>query len=277
MPRNPRADQIGTGGRIKSESGGGLPRNAHPADSYGKQFRDMAANTEIPMTKLLRDYPRPDITVEETDYGMRIIALRHMDDGRTHVRITNQIFPEAICIPMSREMIITQWHVPVDDETCYWYSMFTSFDKPVDKQKMRDQRLKEHRLPDYAPIKNRRNNYGFDPEEQSRETYTGMGLDINVHDQWAVESPGRIFDRTKEHLGKTDVAIIKYRRMMRAAINGLRDGNTDALPMRNGMDVGTIYGPVSNDTIGTRDNWQDVFTQSDAERRAACQGWDASI
>jgi len=30
MPRNPRADQIGTGGRIKSESGGGLPRNAHP-------------------------------------------------------------------------------------------------------------------------------------------------------------------------------------------------------------------------------------------------------
>lgn len=29
MPRNPRADQIGTGGRIKSESLGGCPRNAH--------------------------------------------------------------------------------------------------------------------------------------------------------------------------------------------------------------------------------------------------------
>ncbi len=26
-----------------------------PGDSYGKQFRDMAANTEIPMTKPLRD------------------------------------------------------------------------------------------------------------------------------------------------------------------------------------------------------------------------------
>ncbi|GLT11427.1 Rieske 2Fe-2S domain-containing protein [Sulfitobacter porphyrae] len=248
-----------------------------PADSYGKQFRDMAANTEIPMTKLLRDYPRPDITVEETDYGMRIIALRHMEDGRTHVRITNQIFPEAISIPMSREMIITQWHVPVDDETCYWYSMFTSFDKPVDKQKMRDQRLREHRLPYYAPIKNKRNNYGFDPEEQARETYTGMGLDINVHDQWAVESPGRIFDRTREHLGKTDVAIIKYRRMLRAAISSLKDGNTDALPMCNGVDVSKIYGPISNDTIGTRDNWQDVFTQSDAERREACKGWDAKV
>ncbi len=65
-------------------------------------------------------------------------------------------------------MIITQWHVPVDDETCYWYSMFTSFKAPVDKTKMRDQRLQEHRLPDYAPHKNARNNYGYDAEEQGK-------------------------------------------------------------------------------------------------------------
>jgi hypothetical protein len=104
-----------------------------------------------------------------------------------------------------------------------------------------------------------------------------MGLDINVHDQWAVESPGRIFDRTKEHLGKTDVAIIKYRRMMRAAINSLKDGKMDALPMRNGVDVTQIHGPISNDTIGTRNNWQDVFTESDTERRKACKSWDATV
>ena len=188
-----------------------------PEAGYGKQFRDKAGNTEMPMTKLLRDYPRPEIHVEDTDYGLRLTALRHLDDGRTHVRVTNQIFPEAICIPMSREMTITQWHVPVDDETCFWYSMFTSFDKPVDKAVMRDQRLREHRLPDYAPLKNARNNYGYDPEEQAKETYTGMGLDINVHDQWAVESMGRIQDRTQEHLGKTDVGIIRFRRKLRAA------------------------------------------------------------
>src|SRR5690606_8491240 len=167
-----------------------------PNKGYGKQFRDRAANTDIPMTQLLREYPRPDIKVEETDYGLRLISLRHMNDGRSHVRVTNQIFPEAICIPMSNEMTITQWHVPIDDENCYWYSMFTSFGKPVDKTVMREQRLKEHRLPDYAPLKNKRNNYGFNPDEQAKLTYTGMGLDINVHDQWAVESPGPILDRT---------------------------------------------------------------------------------
>ncbi|MBX2879620.1 MAG: Rieske 2Fe-2S domain-containing protein [Granulosicoccus sp.] len=248
-----------------------------PADSYGKQFRDKAADTDIPMTKLLRDYPRPEISVEETDYGMRIVALRHLDNGKTHVRVTNQIFPEAISIPMSREMIITQWHVPVDDENCYWYSMFTSFTKPVDKDLMREQRLKEHRLPDYAPIKNKANNYGFNPDEQRDVTYTGMGLDINVHDQWAVESPGAIFDRTKEHLGKTDVAISHYRRMLRKAIDDVKEGRPDTLPMQNGVDASTIVGPISNDTIGPREAWKSVFEASDKDRRAACQDWDATV
>ena len=119
---------------------------------------------------------------------------------------------------MSNEMTITQWHVPVDDTHCYWYSMFTSFTKPVDKVTMREQRLKEHRLPDYAPLKNRTNNYGYNPDEQDTLTYTGMGLDINVHDQWAVESMGPISDRRNEHLGKSDAAIIRYRKLLRKAI-----------------------------------------------------------
>jgi phthalate 4,5-dioxygenase oxygenase subunit len=35
-----------------------------------------------------------------------------------------------------------------------------------------------------------------------------MGDDINVHDQWAVESQGAIQDRTREHLGSTDKASL---------------------------------------------------------------------
>jgi len=244
-----------------------------PSESYGKQFRDRAGSTDIPMTKLLRDYPRPEIRVEEVDHGLRLIALRHMEDGRSHVRVTNQVFPQAICIPMSREMTITQWHVPVDDETCYWYSMFTSFGAPVDKAVMREQRLKEHRLPDYAPLKNKRNNYGFDPEEQARETYTGMGMDINVHDQWAVESMGRIQDRTQEHLGRTDVGIIRYRRMLRAAIERAEQGEIAELPLR-GLAAAGVTGPVAIDAIGPTEEWELLWTEADAARRAPCP-WTA--
>lgn len=198
-----------------------------------------------------------------------------MEDGRTHVRITNQIFPEAICIPMSREMTITQWHVPVDDETCYWYSMFTSFGEPVNKELMREQRLKEHRLPDYAPLKNKRNNYGYDPEEQGTQTYTGMGMDINVHDQWAVESMGRIQDRTDEHLGKSDIAIIRYRRMLRRVIDAVKQGSDD-IPMCNGTPPAQIFGPVSTDAIAADGDWQKAWLDSDTERRQACS-WDAAV
>lgn len=247
-----------------------------PADSYGKQFRDTAADTKIPMTKLLRDYPRPEIKVDETDYGLKLTALRHLDGGQTHVRVTNQIFPQAICIPMSREMTITQWHVPIDDENCYWYSMFTSYDAPVDKDRMRDQRLKEHKLPEYAPLKNASNNYGYDASEQESETYTGMGLDINVHDQWAVESMGAIQDRTQEHLGKTDVAIIQYRRMLRAAIAAVKEGRNEDLLMHNVLDLSTLFGPVSNDAIAKDGDWNKATAESDAERRGACP-WDAVV
>ena len=246
-----------------------------PDEGYGRQFRDKAADSNIPMTQVLREYPRPEITVDETDYGLKITALRHMENDLTHVRVTNAIFPETICIPMSREMTITQWHVPVDDENCYWYTMFTSFNKPVNKELMREQRLAEHELPEYNPIKNKSNDYHYDPAEQETLTYTGMGLDINVHDQWAVEMMGNIQDRTREHLGRSDVAIIRNRRILRQAIKAVAEGKLEALPMQSAQ-AANIIGPLSNDAIAKTDDWQDASWQADMTRRAECP-WDASV
>ena len=45
-----------------------------------------------------------------------------------------------------------------------------------------------------------------------------MGFDINIHDQFACESPGAIADRTKENLGSTDKGIVLYRRLLVDAI-----------------------------------------------------------
>lgn len=248
-----------------------------PEAAYGKQFRDKAAQTDIPMTQILREYPRPDIDVEETEYGLKITALRHLLNEQTHVRVTNQIFPTAICIPMSREMTITQWHVPINDTHCFWYSIFTSFKDPVNKALMKEQRLKEHRLPSYAPLKNKENDYQFDPQEQETLTYTGMGLDINVHDQWAVEGMGPVQDRTQEHLGRSDVAIIRYRRMLRKAIAAVEENaDTLDLPMLNSSDITSIKGPLSNDSIAPKADWYSASEQADNARRSACP-WNATV
>jgi hypothetical protein len=133
---------------------------------------------------------------------------------------------------MSREMTISQWHVPIDDTKHYWYAIFTSFGAPVNKDEMRRQRLELYELPDYRPRKNKDNDYGFDPHEQEHDTFTGMGADINVHDQWACESMGPIQDRTQEHLGTSDKAIAAYRRLLRQALESNGKGETPMMVLK---------------------------------------------
>ncbi len=202
-------------------------------EEYGLQFRATVGNTGVPTTVLMREVPNPSIEVEPTSYGFRLTTTREFgsgpgssptDESFTHVRVTNCVFPNAITIPMSADISITQWHVPIDDESCYWYSMFVSYDEPVDADVMRAQRLDAVDLipgdpKTYRPKTGRADNWGHDPTEQRDLTYTGMGFDINVHDQWAVESPGAIHDRTKEHLSPADVGIRTQRRMMLAAMD----------------------------------------------------------
>jgi len=239
-----------------------------PTLGYGKLFRDTSIDSEIPMTRLMREHPRPQIEVEPTDFGMRIVTLRRISDADTHVRVTNLVFPHAFVIPMSSEMTITQWHVPIDDTRHYWYAIFTSFGAPVDKDEMRRQRLELYQLPDYAPRKNKSNDYGFDPHEQAHATFTGMGADINVHDQWACESMGPIADRTKEHLGQSDKAISAYRRSLRAAIEAAGQGGKPPMVLDEPA-AEKLTGPAAIDGIGPTDGWQAYWRATDATRRKA--------
>ena len=234
---------------------------------YGQQFRDNVDN--IPMTKLLRDYCRPEIRVENTDFGHRLIALRNLNNNGMHVRVTNQIFPSAIHIPLSNEMTLTQWHVPIDDFRSYWYAMFTSFGDPVDKDLMRKQRLELYELPDYIPKKGKWNNYGYNPMEQISETYTGMGSDINVHDQWAVESQGSIQDRTKETLATSDVAIKAYRKNLIKSIQQQDRSDVNLSHYDHSI-------PKAIDVIASLDNWEKAWTEAEMKRRQSCS-WKSTI
>lgn len=235
--------------------------------AYGQQFRFSTEENDMAITKVLREYDCPEIEIERTETGIRLYALRRLNDDNVHVRVTNQIFPNAIIIPISNEMMLTQWHVPIDDTTSWWYAIFSSYSEKVDKEKMRNDRLKLYTLPDYRPRKNRANNYGFNAEEQRNRTYTGMGDDINVHDQWAVESLGKIQDRTKEHLGTTDKAIIANRKIMIRAIEALENGAEPEITLRP-ANPATCRGPVAIDTIAPAKSWRDTWKMTAVERRS---------
>jgi hypothetical protein len=131
---------------------------------------------------------------------------------------------------------------------------------------MRAQRLEVYELPDYRSKKNRANAYGFDPHEQQQKTYTGMGEDINVHDQWAVESLGRIQDRTREHLGASDKAISAYRRLLKRSIEQVKGGQAPVLAV--GAEEGVrLTGPLTIDGIAANAELPTYAAETDRRRR----------
>ena len=246
----------------------------------GKQFRSAAAGTadglingqEWPMTRIMREFAKPDISFSDKPWGLQLTTLRPMTEALTHVRVTQAIFPATFVIPLSETMTITQMHVPVDDTHTYWYTFFTSFAGPLDKEAMRAQRQQFISLPDYIPNAGRHNNWGFSPDEQMSTTYLGMGEeDINVHDQWAVESMGAIADRTREHLGTTDKVIMANRRMLLKAIDAVEHGGK-APGIADAAQSAQMTGPDTVDGIAPADDWQ-AWWQAAADAKRSQAPW----
>jgi phthalate 4,5-dioxygenase len=229
--------------------------------SYGKQFRaasaGVVAGQRWPMTRVMREVCSPEIHVQEVQPGLtRLTALRAISDEQTHVRVTHTAFPSTFVIPLSETITITQMHVPVDDTHTYWYSFFTSFGAPLDQATMRRQRVAHMTLPHYTPVNGRHNNWNFNPEEQRTRTFLGMGEDdINLHDQWAVESMGAIQDRTREHLGTSDKAIMANRRVLLAAIKTVQEGGTPPMAL-NAEQAAALQGPDTMDCMAPASGWQ---------------------
>ena len=242
--------------------------------TYGRQFR-AASVGEVdgqrwPMTRVMREVCSPEIHHDEVAPGLtRLTTLRLINDQLTHVRVTHAAFPHTFVIPLSETVTITQMHVPVDDTHTYWYTFFTSFAGPLDKETMRQQRLAHMTLPDYVPIHGRHDHWNFNPDEQRTRTYLGMGEeDINLHDQWAVESMGAIADRTREHLGTSDKVIMANRRVLLKAIATVQQGGTPPMALTPEQ-AATLTGPDTMDCIAPAAHWQDHWQQAARAKRAA--------
>ena len=251
-----------------------LEDEAPDADkAYGRQFRAASAGEvdgeRWPMTRVMREFCSPEIHFDDVAPGLtRLTTLRLMNEQLTHVRVTHAAFPHTFVIPLSETVTITQMHVPVDDEHTCWYSFFTSFAGPLDKDTMRRQRLAHMQLPGYVPKNGRHNDWAFNAHEQRTRTYLGMGEeDINLHDQWAVESMGAIQDRTREHLGTSDKVIMAHRRTLLKAIETVRAGGTPPMVL-NVADAQALQGPDTIDCIAPAQGWQLHWQQAAAAKRA---------
>src|SRR5262249_12652686 len=88
--------------------------------------------------------------------------------------------------------------------------------------------------PDKRHVRRPENRYLQDREELKRnESYGGMGLYFPAQDAFAIETQGAIQDRSKEHLGSTDVVITGVRRVLLKAIDQTQKGEAAPWVHRN--------------------------------------------
>jgi phthalate 4,5-dioxygenase oxygenase subunit len=91
----------------------------------------------------------------------------------------------------------------------------------------------------YEKRQNRHNDWLQDREKMRRgESFTGIS-GVNQQDFAVEESMGRIYDRSKEHLGAGDVAVIRMRRLMIDAARAVERGE---LPL--GLGTGVPWGKL---------------------------------
>jgi hypothetical protein len=186
----------------------------------------------------LRGNDPPDIDIEHTNYGMRIFALHNSPNGRKYLRVNNFIYPTVATPSTSAGEGGYQgrWYVPIDDHSHMRFEFFYRHSQPLDKERLRKNRA-ENVAPDLRHIRRPENRYLQDREELKRgESYGGMGLHFPSQDAFAIETQGAIQDRTKEHLGSTDIVIIEVRKSLLKAIKQMQDGGDAPWRIRDPKD-----------------------------------------
>ena len=83
----------------------------------------------------------------------------------------------------------------------------------------------------HLPENLKRNTYGLDRQRQRTSDFTGMPA-IPTEDQAMNEGMGYVVDRTREHLGSTDVAIVAMRQRLLQLVRDLEAGLDPAEPHR---------------------------------------------
>ena len=163
----------------------------------------------------------PTLQVKETEFGFVYGGKRATNDGKNYWRITAHIQPWFTEIPGPNWDGSGNFVVPIDDEHSWWFTI-----SPPGYRAAAGDPTREHvvLIPGtFRQTLNKDNDYMIDREKQRTENYTGLPGN-RVQDSAVTESMGPIYDRTKEHLGTSDLAIIFFRKQLIAMARDLANG-----------------------------------------------------
>jgi phthalate 4,5-dioxygenase oxygenase subunit len=200
----------------------------------------------------------PRLSVSDTRFGFRMFAERNAQNPDQKIlRVTNFVMPNSCAIGgpetgLGRGGYSMHWHVPIDDETHWRFEFRFHSKRPLDKEELQADTDAE-KAPGDRLRRNRRNRYLQDREEMATVSYLGMGPLFPAHDIFVTESQGVFHDQTKEHLVESDIAVVRARRQMLAAIADVEAGRDPLGVVRTAAendfdDLVVVSEPVPADT-----------------------------
>jgi phenylpropionate dioxygenase-like ring-hydroxylating dioxygenase large terminal subunit len=184
----------------------------------------------------------PRLMVTNTDYGFAYGARRNAEADTYYWRLTPFLFPFFTVIPgftitpdqptdVDPEMLTYSGHgwVPMDDDNCWMVTYSWNPGRPLRSDEGHPAHFLEVDPRTLRPIANAGNDYFIDREVQRTRTFTGIE-NGSLQDAAIQESMGSIFDRTQEHLGTSDSAIIHLRSMYLQGARQVLEGGEPFVP-----------------------------------------------
>jgi phthalate 4,5-dioxygenase oxygenase subunit len=171
----------------------------------------------------------PRLEVEATDYGFHYAALRRpIRDPETQVYIRTTVFiaPFTVLIPPNDQYNLAQMLVPIDDGNCMFYWIAWHPTRGIDQDAWRRFCVAVPGVDldaDWRKVRNRQNSYRQDRARMKAGDFTGID-GIPAQDMAMWEGMGPISDRSEDHLGQSDAAILQFRRQMVAAAKAFAAG-----------------------------------------------------
>ena len=200
------------------------------SDSKDVTERLMAkVSSDTDTVRWMRADGAPRFTILDHPAGLVLGAARRGDGDNNYWRVSQFLMPNHGLTPNAfpGESYHGQCWVPIDDTSCWIYNYTWNPDRPLTEAERGRYRAGSgvHAEVDaqYIPIRRRENDYLIDRNKQKSENYTGID-GVSEQDAAIQDSQGTIADRTTEHLGPTDMGVIRFRRLILGAAKDLQNG-----------------------------------------------------
>ena len=228
--------------------------------------RNFASSQNAAMDRSRARSLATNLEVAPTDYGFTYAGIRPIsDDEGNYVRTYHFIAPFTQLRPnqLSKSQGKASGHmwVPIDDESTMVWNFSYRFDGgPLTEGERKqvgsgNEFGKDIDVTDgFRSLASPANDYLIDREAQKTETFSGIP-GTNTQDRAVQDTMGPICDRTKEHLGTTDRAIIMARKILMDAVKTVEDGGT---PPGLGSNVHTLR-PIEK-VLPVDIDWQNALS-----------------